>query len=74
MRHSRFIVATALIPAFVGLADGIIAIVITVEQASDGLLPVRGLCCLGESGGAGSKRQADKYGCKVAHDPSSSVC
>jgi hypothetical protein len=37
----RFVVATTLVSAFVSLPDGIIAILIAVEQASQLLLPVR---------------------------------
>jgi hypothetical protein len=69
----RFVVATTLVSAFVSLSDGIIAILITGEQASQLLLPVRCLrrCCLHYSGRGGSKRQTEKYGHKVAHDSSS---
>jgi len=67
LRHSRFVVTAPLVSAFIGLPDGIIAIVAAVEQASDGLLPVRSLRRLGHGSSTCSKRQSDKYGCKVAH-------
>jgi len=60
----RFVVTTTLVSAFVSLPDGIIAILIAVEQASQLLLPVRSLRrrCLHYSGRGSSKRQTEKYG------------
>jgi len=60
----RFVVTTPLVSAFVSLPDGIIAILIAVEQASQLLLPVRSLRrrCLHYSGRGCSKRQTEKYG------------
>jgi hypothetical protein len=39
-RHSRFVGSTALVAAFVSLADCIIAILVAAEQSAQGLLPV----------------------------------
>jgi hypothetical protein len=73
LRLPRFVVATALVSAFVSLSDGIIAILITVEQASQRLPPLRCLRrrCLRHSGSGSSKRQTEKYDHKMAHDSSS---
>src|SRR5262252_7020390 len=58
----RFVVTTTLVSAFVSLPDGIIAILIAVEQASQLLLPVLRRRCLHYSGRGSSKRQSEKYG------------
>jgi hypothetical protein len=58
----RFVVATTLVSALVSLSDGIIAILITAEQASQLLLPVRRLRrrSLHYSGRGGSECQSEK--------------
>jgi hypothetical protein len=73
LRLPRFVVATALVSAFVSLSDGIIAILVTVEQASQRLPPLRCLRrrCLRHSGSGSRERQTEKYGHKMAHDSSS---